>query len=553
MKKGLATSWVRILSLVLLMAICSVVLAEIIYKDDGSGEIDIEKTFNQDLYNYFVANGFVSDADLLNNFNDLQTQWFPLVLPGMKLLTQTSGTRYFDPKGFPEEFLKGLLPVEIVGGAVVYPVIVKEDPKTRERIFLNIKGDEIGIADPPDDYDWRAMLLERHPDIYTDAYSKEDVSWLEEMYDPSRIAIRYDLILNDDLIKYVLYLSLLPAPGGGGMMKAYEGGSVTNIQFVEMEVNDGLITMTVAYPNEFADSLEFFACTNLLAQDWVLLATTNINMSTNWIEWTDTDSTNHMIRFYDVWNADADTDADGLSDGKEEHLYGTSPTNSDTDSDGMGDGAEVANGLDPNEPPAGYSEYQGLPFTESFETSSLAMLSGQNRWDASPSNSIFVTNSAAHGGVNAAVLLSSDVPGKVWHNIGADAISAVWIDCWVKFNPSNITYYGDHPYIDDMPAGMPAVFSVSRSGKLYAYDGSSFTWVTDEGTVTAGDYCRFTVNEDFDSGTWSLYTNGICSTTYSNLGFRAFSTVEFSRYSFFGTRIGNTYLDDVAISTNRPF
>jgi hypothetical protein len=43
----------------------------------------------------------------------------------------------------------------------------------------------------------------------------------------------------------------------------------------------------------------------------------------------------------------ADTDADGLTDGDEVHVYGTDPTNPDTDGDGFGDGTEVDSGYDP--------------------------------------------------------------------------------------------------------------------------------------------------------------------------------------------------------------
>jgi hypothetical protein len=43
----------------------------------------------------------------------------------------------------------------------------------------------------------------------------------------------------------------------------------------------------------------------------------------------------------------ADTDADGLTDGDEVNLHLTDPTRPDSDSDGMTDGWEAANGLDP--------------------------------------------------------------------------------------------------------------------------------------------------------------------------------------------------------------
>ncbi|MCG3772527.1 MAG: hypothetical protein JW384_03741 [Nitrosomonadaceae bacterium] len=43
----------------------------------------------------------------------------------------------------------------------------------------------------------------------------------------------------------------------------------------------------------------------------------------------------------------ADTDADGLTDGDEVHVYTTDPTKVDTDDDGFSDGTEVESGYDP--------------------------------------------------------------------------------------------------------------------------------------------------------------------------------------------------------------
>jgi hypothetical protein len=50
---------------------------------------------------------------------------------------------------------------------------------------------------------------------------------------------------------------------------------------------------------------------------------------------------------------DADTDNDGLSDGDELNVYGTSPINDDSDADGIGDGGEINSGLDPLDPSDG--------------------------------------------------------------------------------------------------------------------------------------------------------------------------------------------------------
>jgi hypothetical protein len=84
---------------------------------------------------------------------------------------------------------------------------------------------------------------------------------------------------------------------------------------------------------------------------WDLVATTNVNSSTNWIEWLDTSPPE--LRFYAAGNADTnaetDPDGDGLTWAREMFMYHTSPTNSDSDNDGLNDYEEVINRrTDPN-------------------------------------------------------------------------------------------------------------------------------------------------------------------------------------------------------------
>ncbi|MEM7393170.1 MAG: hypothetical protein AAF492_12565, partial [Verrucomicrobiota bacterium] len=54
-----------------------------------------------------------------------------------------------------------------------------------------------------------------------------------------------------------------------------------------------------------------------------------------------------FARFYLFGRADIDTDGDGLADGREQFVYGTSPTDADTDGDGFSDALELEAGSDP--------------------------------------------------------------------------------------------------------------------------------------------------------------------------------------------------------------
>jgi hypothetical protein len=105
----------------------------------------------------------------------------------------------FDPKGFPQAFLDGLIPAA-ENGVAVYPVTVWEEPLTRERVLFNAEGLEITALPPEPDYDpdWcfpEASLL---PDVSTDE-EREFAAFLARVYDPSRLLIRYELIQTKDL------------------------------------------------------------------------------------------------------------------------------------------------------------------------------------------------------------------------------------------------------------------------------------------------------------------------------------------------------------------
>jgi hypothetical protein len=79
----------------------------------------------------------------------------------------------------------------------------------------------------------------------------------------------------------------------------------------------------------------------------------NINPSTNWVEWTDTAATNGggSKCFYTAGNAALDTDSDLLTDAREKLMYHSSPTNSNTDGDAYSDYDEVTTyNTDPSNP-----------------------------------------------------------------------------------------------------------------------------------------------------------------------------------------------------------
>lgn len=178
-------------------------------------------------------------------------------------------------------------------------------------------------------------------------------------------------------------------------------GSDTNIIFSQIgPVSTGML-FRVDYPDTLTNQLEVMVCTSLVERHWWVVETNLMTAGTNSLEWVDTSATNSTgvpSKFYCLGNS-ADSDGDGIADGREaiifhtdpfaldsdgdglvdgysgivttnaypggvatngnlyvegELSWGTDPAKFDTDGDGMGDGWEVAhshNPLDPNDPP----------------------------------------------------------------------------------------------------------------------------------------------------------------------------------------------------------
>jgi len=107
------------------------------------------------------------------------------------------------------------------------------------------------------------------------------------------------------------------------------------------------VRLAVGYPADFTNRLDIFACSDMGAQDWTLLAGEQELGGGPSFSWLDTGATQAAARFYAVGNADVDSDADGLPDARERFLFGTDPQSDDTDHDGLCDGMEIALGTDP--------------------------------------------------------------------------------------------------------------------------------------------------------------------------------------------------------------
>lgn len=325
----------------------------------------LEETFNWDLYEQYKAHEVTTLDELAQDFEYQQAHWMPIAPPSTEFFGWTQDANLtvtpFDGAGLPKEFVAGLVPA-YRGGVVVYPLTVWEDSKSRARVFYNADGKEIGSVAARQGYNPHWCLFGMYPDLERRAWSVDYVNQLALIYEPSHLLIRYNLILDDDLIKWVLSKSIrtslrVQAADGKGMMKMdWQGGTATNVQFVDIKKEtNGCVTVTLAYPDQYMTTanaaFEIFTCDGaqgLLDSTWSFGVVTNVNPSTNWIAWTNPDSSNSNvdIRFYSAALSN-DCDSDGVSDGFEKFIYHTNPTNVDTDLDGMPDGWELAHEFSP--------------------------------------------------------------------------------------------------------------------------------------------------------------------------------------------------------------
>jgi len=310
-----------------------------------------EDLFDRNLYESYLSMRISTEADIVADYEWQQILFMPLLPPDPnQTLTQNGGILpVTDWSAFSKEFIAALVPV-VRDGITYWPVRVMEDASAnpRRRLILNAKDEIIAEAPVPEDYDPAWWVKEQYPELYEVAtavsksakVSKTDYrTWLESFFDGSRLVMEYDIIDDNNLVQLVSKQSVEVAlrteeeKGGGGVMKMdWAGGSVTNLQFVDIALTpetNGVMSMTLAYPDDFTNRIGIVICTNLSDPEWSLLIVTNPATTTNTITYEDTDATNFDIRFYHAYNADYDGDGDGVSDGEERYLDGTDPNNPD--------------------------------------------------------------------------------------------------------------------------------------------------------------------------------------------------------------------------------
>lgn len=312
-----------------------------------------------------LASGTVSSLEELAGRLRSEQEIYRILMPPDAdfTLRQPCGMVFFDPKSFPDTFTAGLIGEQIYD-CPVYTLILAEDPITREIVLANADGKEIAAVKPETGYNPYWYFQEQYPDLYPGLYSDAEIKALKNACDPYHIQITLTLLPTDYVTTYskavaeeqataaatATKTSKFSAGGGISPMMMYQGPAVSDLTLVGIERATNGMKLTLAYPSDYTNRVDFFTCPDLIGFWWNLgLSATNVNSSTNWIEWTDVNATAQTVRFYAAGNADLDSDGDGLTDAKEKYMYHTSSITNDTDGDGLSDYEEVINlHTDPN-------------------------------------------------------------------------------------------------------------------------------------------------------------------------------------------------------------
>ncbi|MGD9873042.1 MAG: hypothetical protein AB7T27_02110 [Kiritimatiellia bacterium] len=290
---------------------------------------------------------------LAEELAEQQAQWFPIMPPStnlvLTLMAQPTPTLMQ-----VSELMDGLVS-EKRDDYTVYPVtgMERENKGVRERIFYNRKGELLGVVPCESDYNPSAWVENKYSDLYE--RDQEETDWLKNVYDPRRLNITFDLTLARP--EKVSKSRISSKPELASVPVRRSGGTSTNLSIGSIQKTGDTVKVTVVYPSVYTNRIDIYSCTDLVAGDWTLRHTTDIEASTNFVEWEDADCTNWQM--YAAGNADYDGDNDGVSDAREIFINKTDPA-------------------DPNDPPsiAGIISYSG------FQTNTIKVIAvtDSNSW-----------------------------------------------------------------------------------------------------------------------------------------------------------------------------
>lgn len=169
----------------------------------STGVLEKELIYDYRAYYNFETNQVLNVEDLATRYLDDQYQylWVAPPDPSVPLYQKGRPIALLNYKGFDYSFLTGLI-AEEKDGVRTYPIWIYENSDDSKVVIANKDGKELISFDREINYspDW-FVFNELFDSVDR---TKEQQDWLLACYDPSRIVMRYDLIVGeDDLMAYV--------------------------------------------------------------------------------------------------------------------------------------------------------------------------------------------------------------------------------------------------------------------------------------------------------------------------------------------------------------
>jgi hypothetical protein len=290
------------------------------------------------------ASTITSPANLQSKFRAVAERLLPISPPDPSCPVSTSGgIVVFEPINF-KTWINNYLEQAEFYGVVVYPVVVVEDPETRQTVFLNGSGTQFASIPAEQGYNPYAWLMTHQPELYAENADPDMLAWKEAIYDSARIGVVVYLLPSDSVA--VFAQAQLTAASQSSVMSMQFGEEIQespkNLVIHSIESVSNGMALGISWPELFTNKLEVFARTNLTQDGWFVISTNLSTVGTNSLWWTDTTITTSIVsRFYVVGNADLDTDQEGITDARERWIYGTDEDAADSDGDGLNDWDEI--------------------------------------------------------------------------------------------------------------------------------------------------------------------------------------------------------------------
>jgi len=285
--------------------------------------------------------------------------------------------RVFDPTGFPEQVVSGLIAEPYQHHTYVYRLIVGEDVHTRELVFYNAIGEELyrQAEKGGDTLDQLKADISKAPT----QQMRRALQYREEriLYNRARLQCTYLLMPLDDVMEYAINTVL--SQTGQTVRRGHAAAMAMSVTaeamslsepapqdsappppdptlfvFTDISISNGVANLGIHLPDSVSCRVDVFSATNLTPVSigayhifpWTLMTTTPTNSGTFYVQL----SSSCPTVFFRVGNADIDSDGYGVPDDRKILIYGTTPGAWSTTGDGIPDGWAIINGLNPLDP-----------------------------------------------------------------------------------------------------------------------------------------------------------------------------------------------------------